>query len=73
MVRAHLPEGVVTAHAVVANQRVHDGLLKAMPHVQGPRDVGRRDRDAISRALPGRRKIASGFPLVVPARFDVCG
>lgn len=33
--------GIVAAHAMVADQSVHDGLVKGMPHVQGAGDIGR--------------------------------
>ena len=36
------PDGVVPAHAVIAGQAVHDGLVESVTHVQGARDVGRR-------------------------------
>ena len=40
MVGARLPQGVVAAHAVIARQPVHDGLVERMAHVQSAGDVG---------------------------------
>ncbi|KAG1385089.1 hypothetical protein G6F59_017616 [Rhizopus arrhizus] len=42
MVGTDLPQRVVAAHAVVAHQRVHQGLLEGMAHVQGGGRVRRR-------------------------------
>ncbi len=47
VVGARLPQGVVTLHAVVAGQRIHDGVLEGVAHVQGTGDVGRWDHDAV--------------------------
>jgi len=47
MVRTGLPQGVVSGHAVIANQRVHDGVLEGMSHVQAARHVWWRDHDAV--------------------------
>ena len=46
MVGAGHPQRVEAAHAVVARQRVHDGLVERMAHVQRARHVGRRQLDA---------------------------
>jgi hypothetical protein len=46
VVGARLPQRVVAAHAVVARQRVHDGLVEAVAHVQRAGDVRRRQQDA---------------------------
>jgi hypothetical protein len=45
VVGARQPQRVVAAHAVVARQRVHDGLVERVPHVQRARHVGRRQLD----------------------------
>ena len=29
-----LPEGIFAQHSVIAGERVHDGIVKAVPHVQ---------------------------------------
>jgi hypothetical protein len=33
MVGARLPQGVVARHAVIADERVHQGVLEGVPHV----------------------------------------
>ena len=73
VVGSHLPEGVVTLHAMVANERIHDGLLKAVTHMQGASDIGgwNRDRERFFTAL--WREIAIFFPGLVPAVFYACG
>jgi len=40
------PQGVVALHAVVARQRVHDGLVEGVAHVQGAGHIGWRQLDA---------------------------
>ena len=40
VVGAGLPQGVVTAHAMKAGERIHDGLVETMTHVQRAGDVG---------------------------------
>jgi hypothetical protein len=47
VVRARLPQGVARRHAVVADQRVHDGVVEAVAHVQAAGHVRRRDHDAV--------------------------
>ena len=42
MVGARLPQRVVTAHTMIAGERIHQGLIEAMPHMQRAGDVGRR-------------------------------
>jgi hypothetical protein len=74
MVGTGLPQRVVTAHAMVAGERIHDRLVEAVPHVQGAGDVGWRQQDAESVRFFGIEagaEIASGFPFGVPATFDV--
>ena len=36
------PDGVEAAHPVIAGERVHDGLVERVPHVQGAGDIRRR-------------------------------
>ena len=43
------PVGVVPAHAVIANERIHQCLLERVAHVQGPGHIGRRQLDAVRR------------------------
>ena len=42
VVGAGHPQRVLAQHAVVARERVHDGLVKSVAHVQRARHVGRR-------------------------------
>ena len=49
MVGPNLPERAAAFHSVVANERIHNRLLKPMPHVQGACDVGWRDGNAVRR------------------------
>ena len=52
-------------HAVKAGQRIHNGVVKPMPHVQAASDVGRRDHDAKRGASARRLKVAFVFPFGV--------
>ena len=45
VVGSYDPIGVVAAHTVIPNERVHQGLLECVPHVQCSRDVGRGELD----------------------------
>ena len=69
MIGARLPQGIVALHPVVAGQRIHDGVLEGMAHVQGAGDIRRRDHDAIGRTLTAGRKTALLLPESVPAGF----
>ena len=51
MVGAHLPKRAGSLHALIANQGIHQGLVKRMAHMQRTRHVGRRDQDAVT--IPG--------------------
>ena len=42
MIRTRLPQRIVAAHTVVARERIHQGLVEAVPHVQCAGDIGRR-------------------------------
>jgi hypothetical protein len=72
VVGARHPQRVVAAHAVVARQRVHDGLVERMAHVQRARDVGRRQLDRERRLGRIQRRLvdAALFPQRRPAGFD---
>jgi hypothetical protein len=72
VVGAHLPQRVVAAHAVIADQHVHQRLLKRVAHVQRTRHVRRRQLDAIRGRVVAHRcaKVPAGFPKRVPLRFD---
>ena len=63
----------IAAHAVVADQRVHDRLLERVAHVQRAGDVRRRQQDAVRLALARWLERAAGFPARVPLRFDLGG
>ena len=72
VIRARLPQGVVAAHPVVARQRIHDGVLEGMPHVQAARNIRRRNDNAVGIAVgvePGI-EIAGVLPGLVPPGFD---
>ena len=82
MVRARLPQGGRAAHAVVADQGIHDGVLKGVPHVQAAGDVGRGDHDAVGGAGRPRRgcrvgrgggEIAALLPGAIPGLFQGLG
>ena len=45
VVGAGNPGGIEAAHAVVARQAVHDGLVERVPHMQRAGDVRRRQLD----------------------------
>ena len=85
VVAAHHPVGVLAQHPVVADERVHQGLLERMAHVQRAGDVGRRQLDAVGGVagrLGGCRaggvgtrgrpvgEVAARFPQGIPARLD---
>ncbi len=73
VIGAHLPQGVIAGHAMVANQRIHDGFLEAVAHMQAAGNVRRRNHDAIGLLAALGGKIAFGLPLLVPAGFNVGG
>lgn len=74
VIGAHHPVGIEPLHAVIADQRIHQRLLEGMTHVQGARDIGRRQLDAVA-ACGSRRFVvpeaAAVLPERIPARFDV--
>ena len=72
VVGAELPQRVVAAHPVIADQHVHQRLLERVPHVQRAGDVGRRQLDAERRraGVHRRLEIAARFPERVPLRLD---
>ncbi len=75
MVGSHHPVRVVAAHAVIADERVHERLLEGMPHVQRAGDVRRGQLYAIGRLalVEAGLEVAVLFPEGIPARFDRCG
>ena len=70
VVGAHLPEGAVALHAVVADQRVHQRVLKSMAHVQAAGDVRRRNDDGKSCTVPGWGEVVGVLPLRVELLLD---
>ena len=75
VIGARQPERVVAHHAVVAHERVHDGLVEGVPHVQDAGDVGRRKLDAKARFLGVETsvEVAALLPDRIPARLNVGG
>ena len=73
VVGSHLPERVVAAHPVIADQGIHDGVLERVAHVYRTGHVGRRNDDAIALAMTGRPEIARLLPAPVLAGFDFFG
>ena len=67
-----LPEGIFAQHSVIAGERVHDGIVKAMPHVQWACDIGRwqGNRKRLLFIIAWL-KVAFVFPHLVHAVFDV--
>jgi hypothetical protein len=75
MVGARHPEGVVPAHAVVARQAVHDGLVERVPHVQRAGHVGWRQLDREGRlgriGLAGAAHTGTPVTPLLPQRSPV--
>src|SRR5262249_37892826 len=63
--------GVVAAHAVIADERVHQRLLERVPHVQRAGDVRRRQLDAVRRlVMVAVAEVPARLPAPVPALLD---
>ncbi len=74
MIRACLPEGRFAAHAVIADQGIHDGVLKGVAHVQAAGDVRRGDHDAVGVfARGGGGEVASFLPDLIPILLQGLG
>ncbi len=77
VIDARLPERIFAEHALVANERVFEGAHQRVAHVQGARDVGRRQRDDVHGTsvvgVDAGSKHAFGLPELVPAGLDVRG
>ena len=71
MVGSDLPQCAAAFHSVVANECVHDRLLKPVPHVQGASDIWWRDGNAVRLVTSSRGEVIFCFPFFVPARFYV--
>ena len=86
VIGARLPQHVAAAHALEPAQHVLQRVVEGMPHVQGARDIGRRDDDAIGlgvaalgaagtkrlRLLPGGPDTALDFGRLI-GLFNHCG
>ena len=64
---------VLAAHPRVADQRIHDGVLEGVAHVQGAGHVRRRNHDAVRRTI-ARGVLAGGeaavsLPSLAPTGF----
>ena len=70
VVRAWLPQGIVAFHPMVADQRVHDGVLEGVTHVQAAGYVRRWDHDAIGVTIALRGEVAFVFPVLIPGFFN---
>ena len=78
VVGARYPDRVGAQHAVIAGERVHDGLVERMPHVQRACDIGRRQLDGKGGRSSMRRATATeagmgvvaAFPLGAPMRLQ---
>ena len=73
VVAARLPQGAATVHALVADERIHDGVLEGMPHVQRAGNVRRRNHDGVGFAAARGREMPARFPDFVPFVFDFYG
>ena len=65
VVGPHLPKCLPAFHALVANQRVHEGVLEPMPQVEAAGDVRRWNGDAEGSPVARRREVTVGLPLGV--------
>ena len=72
VVGARHPERVVAVHPLVADQDVLERVVERVPQVERPRDVGRRDDDAVGllRRVRLGVEVAALFPDAVPVRLD---
>ena len=65
-----LPQGVVTLHAVITDQGIHDRVVETVTHMQLAGDVRRRNHDAVRNTIAAGFEITLLFPRFVPAGFD---
>ncbi len=73
VIGAGLPQRVGAAHALVARERVHERVLKGMPHVQRAGHVRRRNHDAVAACSRPRGKIPGRLPTLIQTLFDSGG
>jgi len=76
MVRAWLPEHSFTAHPVIPDQNILNGVVDRMTHMQAPRHIGRRDDNrkiiifGINRLGRAGLKRAAVFPHLIKTLFS---
>ena len=75
VIGAELPQRVVAAHPVVADQHVHQRHLERMTHVERAGDVrrGQLDAEGGSARRVARLEVAARFPQRIPLRLDGVG
>ncbi len=71
MVGTCLPQCIVTVHSSVADQRIHDGLLEGMTHVQTAGYIRRWQHDTVGWCIwiAVRLEISPGFPVLINFLF----
>ena len=72
MIGARLPECVMTTHAMITREGIHDSVVKGVTHMQRTGDIGWRQHDAERLGAVVHMlglEITGGFPVIVPARF----
>src|SRR5690606_31188173 len=70
VVSTRLPKGVTALHTAVTNQRIHNGVIKTMTHMQAAGDVRRRNHNGVRLTRTLGRKVLIGFPSLVPSAFN---
>ena len=75
MVGSDYPIGVESTHPVIADERIHQRLLKSMPHMQRSRDVGWGKLNAIGQLFGVSRggEVTARLPYRIPAALYVVG
>ena len=70
VIGAHLPQSTLALHALIADQGVHERLVKGMSHVQGAGDIGRRYEDAVTVTVAAGFEEIRLVPVLVEALFN---
>src|SRR5690554_4480100 len=70
VVSTRLPKGVTALHTAVTNQRIHNGVIKTMTHMQAAGDVRRRNHNGVRLSRTLARHVLRGFPSLVPSAFN---
>ena len=78
VIGAHLPEGVLALHAIVASQGIHDAVLQGVADMQAAGDIGWWNNNAVGLACVAAAahiggKIAAFFPGFIPFGFYFLG